>query len=127
MEERQNSPFSESLRLRICRTQAEKLHPSGEAGVMTEQISLIPFSGQLIGQGYNSETGENVGTPLSVESVFEDASTDAQTAGTSFEMVTTQDALKESLGISASADGRVGMFSGGAKMSFSEENSVNTF
>jgi hypothetical protein len=93
---------------------------------MPQQVIVIPFSGQLIGQGYNSETGENVGTALEVDSVFEDSSADAQLASTMFESVETQDSLKESLGISASADVRIGLFSGGAKMSFAEQHAVNS-
>jgi hypothetical protein len=91
-----------------------------------QQIISIPFSGQLIGQGYNSETGESVGTALEADSVFEDSSTDAQTSSTQFESVETQDSLKESLGISASADVRIGLFAGGAKMSFAEDHAVNS-
>jgi hypothetical protein len=91
-----------------------------------QQVIMIPFSGQLIGQGYNSETGESVGTALEVDSVFEDGVTDAQTGTTQFESVETQDSLKECLGISANVDVRVGLFAGGAKMSFSEQHSVNS-
>jgi hypothetical protein len=93
---------------------------------MPQQIIKIPFSGQLIGQGYNSDTGESVGTALEVDSVFEDTSADAQSAATTFELVSTQDTLLESLGVSASVAGRVGLFSGGAKMSFTEEHSINS-
>jgi hypothetical protein len=93
---------------------------------MPQQVIMIPFSGQLIGQGYNSETGESVGTALEFDSVFEDPATDAQGATTMFESVDTQDDLKESLGISAAADVRIGLFSGGAKMSFCEQHAVNS-
>jgi hypothetical protein len=93
---------------------------------MAQQVITIPFSGQLIGQGYNTETGESVGTALEFDAVFEDTSTDAQTASTMFESVETQDSLKESLGISASGDVRVGLFAGSAKMNFAEGHSVNS-
>ena len=93
---------------------------------MAQQILTIPFSGQLIGQGYNSDTGQNVGTALEVGSIFEDASADAQAASTEFELAQTQDSVLETLGVSASADARVGLFAGGAKMSFSQQHSVNS-
>src|ERR1700722_16650424 len=93
---------------------------------MAQQVITIPFSGQLIGQGYNTETGESVGTALEFDAAFEDTSTDAQTASTMFESVETQDSLKESLGISASMDVRVGLFAGSAKMNFAEGHSVNS-
>ena len=47
-------------------------------------------------------------------------------ASTMFESVETQDSLKESLGISASVDVRIGLFSGGAKMSFAEQHAINS-
>jgi hypothetical protein len=94
---------------------------------MARQVITLPFAGQLIGQGYNSQTSENVGTALDVDAVFEDSSTDAQSADYAFKFVADQDSLQESLGISASADARVGLFSGGAKMKFTNENSVNSF
>jgi hypothetical protein len=47
-----------------CKTPAGGLN-------MSQQVIVIPFSGQLIGQGYNSQTGENVGTALEVDSVAE--------------------------------------------------------
>jgi 2-keto-3-deoxy-L-rhamnonate aldolase RhmA len=94
--------------------------------VIKQQVINIPFSGQQIGQGYNSQTGESVGTALDLDSVFEDTAADAQTGSTSFELVETQDSLLESLRVTASVDGRVGLFSGGAKMSFSEDHAVNS-
>jgi hypothetical protein len=93
---------------------------------MPQQVIVIPFSGQLIGQGYNSDTGENVGTALEVDSIFEDSSADAQDAATAFESVATQDSLKEALGFSSSLDVRVGLFSGAAKVNFSQDHGVNS-
>src|SRR3954454_12167115 len=93
---------------------------------MVQQVITIPFCGQLIGQGYNSETGESVGTALEFDGVFEDPATDAQGAQTQFESVDTQDDLMASLGIAASTDVRIGLFSGGAKMSFCEQHAVNS-
>lgn len=90
------------------------------------QIMLIPFDGQEIGQGYNSATRESLGTALSVDNIGE-GPVDGQTSATSFVMVTTQESLLESLGVSASADVRIGLFSGDAKMSFAESHSVNSF
>ena len=45
---------------------------------------------------------------------------------TQFELSQTQDSLLETLGVSVSADARVGLFAGGAKMSFSQQHSVNS-
>src|SRR5262249_46672051 len=105
--------------------QIPKLGSSGGERV-AQQVIKIPFSGQLIGQGYNSDTGESIGTPLVVGSVFEDTSTDAQSAQTSFELVSTQESRMENLGVSSEVDGRIGMFAGGAKMSFAEDHAVNS-
>src|SRR3984893_5827650 len=91
------------------------------------QIIVIPFDGQEIGQGYNSDTRESVGTGLTVASVSEDPAADGQEVTTIFQSVTSQESLMESLGISASADVRYGLFSGGAKFNFAENHAVNSF
>ena len=70
------------------------------------QISLIPFDGQEIGQGYNSDTRESVGTGLTVASVSEDPAANGQEVTTIFDSVTSQESLMESLGISSSLDVR---------------------
>ena len=91
------------------------------------QISLIPFDGQEIGQGYNSETRESVGTGLTVASVSEDPAANGQEVTTIFDSVTSQESLMESLGISSSLDVRYGLFSGGAKFDFAQNHAVNSF
>ncbi len=94
---------------------------------MPHQVINIPFGDQLIGQGYNSNTGEAIGTALDVGMIKEDPTVDGGKAVTTFELVATQDSLLETLGISASVDLRIGLFSGGAKMSFAEDHAVNSF
>jgi hypothetical protein len=91
------------------------------------QILVVPFNGQEIGQGYNSETRESIGTALSISQVSEDAAADGQEVTTTFESVTSQENLMESLGISASADVRYGLFSGGAKFDFAQSHAVNSY
>src|SRR5262245_61821859 len=91
------------------------------------QIIIIPFDGQEIGQGYNSETRESIGTGLTVANISEDPAANGQEVTTLFESVTSQESLMESLGISASADVRYGLFSGGAKFDFAQKHSVNSF
>jgi hypothetical protein len=91
------------------------------------QIILIPFSDQEIGQGFNFDSRENVGTGLAVGNMSEDPVADGQVVRTSFTSVTTQESLMESLGISASTDVRYGLFSGGAKMDFAQSHAVNSF
>lgn len=91
------------------------------------QTLIIPFNDQRIGQGFNFDTRENVGTALSAATITEDPLVNGQIVRTSFLSVTTQESLMDSLGISASADARYGLFSGGAKFSFSERHAVNSF
>jgi PASTA domain len=93
---------------------------------MSQQIITIPFNDQEIGQGFNRETGESIGTALSVANISEDPFTDGQKVFTSFQMVTDQDSLKESLGISAELDARYMLFSGDAKVSFTETHAINS-
>lgn len=94
---------------------------------ITSQIVKIPYDDQEIGQGYNFETREAVGTGLSVSNISEDKIADGQRETITFNRVDTQDSLMESLGISTSLDVRYGLFSGGAKMDFANSHSVNSF
>ena len=91
------------------------------------QVIIIPFSDQVIGQGFNSESRQNVGTALTVAEVSDDPVANGQVVWTSFQSVTTQESLLESLGVSVSADARYGLFSGGAKMDFATSNAVNSY
>jgi hypothetical protein len=91
------------------------------------QVIVIPFDGQEVGQGFNSETRESVGTGLSVTDIGEDKVADGQDVITSFQIITDQDSLMESLGVSASLDARYMLFSGDAKVSFSEAHAVNSY
>ena len=91
------------------------------------QVIVVPFNDQEIGQGFNFDSRENLGTGLSVSNISEDPVADGQIVRTAFVSVTTQSSLMESLGISASSDVRYGLFSGGAKLDFAESNSVNSY
>src|SRR2546421_3536679 len=91
------------------------------------QVITIPFNNQVIGQGFNSETRENLGTALSVANISEDQIADGQEVTTSFKMVTDQDSLMETLGMSASVDARYALFSADAKASFAESHAVNSY
>src|SRR6266446_5593734 len=94
---------------------------------MPQQVIIIPFNGQEIGQGFNSETGESIGTGLSVANIGEDKVADGQEASTFFQIITDQDSLKEALGISAQVDARYMLFSVDAKVSFMESHAVNSY
>lgn len=91
------------------------------------QIIRTPFDDHEIGQGFNVDTRERVGTALTVATVSEDPNANGQIVRTSFQTVTTQESLVEALGISVSADARYGLFSGDAKLSFAQSNAVNSF
>jgi hypothetical protein len=91
------------------------------------QTIEIPFGGQEIGQGHNSQTRESIGTALTVANISEDKQADGQIVTTRFISVTTQQSLMESIGASVAIDSRYGLLSGDARVSFSESNSVNSF
>lgn len=94
---------------------------------MSQQVITMPFNNQEIGQGFNRETGESIGTCLSVTNISEDPFADGQTVSTHFQTVTDQDSLRQSLGISAELDARYMLFSADAKVSFTESNAVNSY
>jgi hypothetical protein len=91
------------------------------------QIIRTPFDDHEIGQGFNVESRERLGTALTVNSVSEDPLVDGAVVRTSFQIVTTQESLLEALGVSASVDARYGLFSGDAKLSFAQSHAVNSF
>jgi hypothetical protein len=91
------------------------------------QTMVIPFDGQEIGQGFNSQTRESLGTGLDVADMSEDKVADGQDVTTSFQTVSDQDSLLEALGVSASVDARYMLFSADAKMSFAQSHAVNSF
>src|SRR5664280_3389449 len=76
------------------------------------QVIVVPFDGQEIGQGFNSETRESIGTGLMFDAVSEDPAADGQNVSTQFESISTQDNLMEALGMSTSVDARYALFSG---------------
>jgi hypothetical protein len=91
------------------------------------QTIVIPFNDQEIGQGFNFNSRENLGMGLSMANISEDPNANGQVVRTSFNSVTTQESLMESLGISVSLDARYGLYSGGAKMDFAQSHAVNSF
>jgi hypothetical protein len=91
------------------------------------QVIRVPFDDQQIGQGFNFDSGENVGTALAVASVAVDPVVDGSIVRTSFSSVTTQESLMEALGISASADARYGLFAADAKINFAQSHAINSF
>ncbi len=80
------------------------------------QVMVIPFEGQEIGMGFNSQTRESLGTALVVPDISENKVADGQDVTTFFEMVSDQDSLMQALGVSASVDARYMLFSGDAKL-----------
>ncbi len=85
----------------------------------------VPFDDHVIGQGFNSDTGERVGIGLSSPAPGEDQAADGQTATMRFVMVTSQQSLESSLNISAELEARYMLFSGGAKFSFAKNSAAN--
>jgi Leucine Rich Repeat (LRR) protein len=90
------------------------------------QRIVVPFAGHVIGEGFNSDSGERVGTPLNVGKVGDDPLAPGQTATFRFQMLTSQSSMEESLNIGAELEARYGLFSGGAKVDFAESSAVNS-
>src|SRR5215208_2788065 len=96
------------------------------AGLPVRQRIVVPFNGHVIGQGFNSDTAERVGTGLKPPTVGEDTQAGGQTGDFRFHMLTSQQSLEKSLNISAEIEARYALFSGGAKFDFAESSSLNT-
>lgn len=96
------------------------------ADQLAPQRVVVPFSGHVIGEGFNSETVQRVGTALNVGAVGEDPVAPGQTAVFKFQMVTSQASLEKALNIGAELDARYGLFSAGGKFSFAEDSAINS-
>ena len=90
------------------------------------QRIVVPFTGEVIGQGFNSDTVERVGTGLIVGDMGEDPIAPGQTTVFKFQMLTSQASFEKSLNIGAELEARYGLFSGGAKFDFAESSAVAT-
>jgi hypothetical protein len=90
------------------------------------QRIVVPFTGQVIGQGFNSDTVERVGTALDVGQVGDDPVAPGQSAAFKFQMVTSQASLEKALNIGVEIEARYALFSGGGKFSFAESSAVNS-
>ena len=89
------------------------------------QRIVVPFNGHVIGEGFNSETVERVGTALDVPRIGEDPAASGQSASFKFQMLTSQGSLEKALNADAELEVRYGLFSGGGKFSFAEQNALN--
>ncbi|MDQ0847420.1 hypothetical protein [Streptomyces sp. V1I6] len=96
------------------------------AGQPVRQRIVVPFTGHKIGEGFNSETVERVGTALNVGSVGDDPLAPGQTAVFKFQMLTSQANLEKALNIGAEIEARYALFSAGGKFSFAESSALNT-
>lgn len=91
------------------------------------QVRVLAYNGEDIGMGFNSDSGLAIGTALDFD---EPVRQSGQEAKATAEIITTHEALMESLGVSAEAEGRYGFASAGLKVDFSKNtsyNSVSTF
>jgi hypothetical protein len=92
-----------------------------------EQIRRIAFDQQELGMGFNSDTGQVVGTALDFDAPTPQG---AQEASSSASIVTTHDAVMNALNMSFEAEGRYALSSASLKAEFSRSttyNSVSTF
>ena len=80
------------------------------------QRSVIPFNGHVIGEGFNSETGERVSPGLDVREVGSDPIAGGQRADFSFHMLTSQRSFEKALNFGAELDARYAFASGGATL-----------
>ena len=98
----------------------------GKGGQAARQRIIVPFTGHVIGEGFNSETVERVGRALEVSSIGEDPTAPGQAAVFRFQMLTSQASLEKALSISGEFEARYALFSGGAKVGFAESSAINT-
>lgn len=92
-------------------------------GTRIPQVRMLVFNGEDIGMGFNSDTGLAVGTALDFDASTNPVSQEGQATA---EIVTTHEAVMESLGVSAAAKGRYGFASASLKVEFSNKTAFNS-
>lgn len=95
-----------------------------------QQIRRIEFNDEEIGMGFNSESGQAVGTALEGFTVQENLVAPGQDVFATISIINSHEELMTSLGMSIDAQGRYGFFSASLKAQFSSStnyNSTSTF
>lgn len=88
------------------------------------QIQRMPFRGSgTLGRGVNTLTGEFVGKALNV--IDKEEAVSGGEATYEFQITETHDSLMKSLGLSAEASGRYGLFSAEGKFGLAEKSNFN--
>lgn len=88
------------------------------------QIQRMPFRGSgTLGRGVNTLTGEFVGKALNV--IDKEEAVSGGEATYEFQITETHDLLMKSLGLSAEASGRYGLFSAEGKFGLAEKSNFN--
>ncbi|MEU0939839.1 hypothetical protein [Embleya sp. NPDC005971] len=94
------------------------------------QIRRILFNDEEIGMGFNSETGQAIGSALEGFTIQENVVAGGGEARSSITILSSHEELMDNLGMGFEAQGRYGFFSASAKAKFSERtnfNSTSTF
>src|SRR5260221_5264451 len=92
-------------------------------GTKIPQVRMLVFNGEDIGMGFSSDSVLAVGTALDFDSATEVVGQEGQATA---EIVTTHDAVMESLGVSAAAKGRYGFASASLKVDFAKKTAFNS-
>lgn len=90
------------------------------------QIKRIEYNDEEIGMGFNSETGEVVGTALEGFTVTENPVAPGMEVQSSVTIINSHEELMNRLGMSFEGKGRYGFISASAKAQFSESTSFNS-
>jgi hypothetical protein len=101
-------------------------------GTVPEQVFMIPYDQREpeIGMGFNTRTGEFVGTAITFQDMTASAVNPGQHGGGTALIINTHDELVDRIDAGASASARYGTASGSLKLQFSSEtqyNSTSTF
>ncbi|WP_218939176.1 hypothetical protein [Bacillus thuringiensis] len=81
-----------------------------------QQIRRIEFNDERIGMGFNSETGQAIGTALEGFTVTADPVAPGQEVQSSITIINSHEELMKNLGMSFEGQGRYGLASASAKV-----------
>lgn len=91
-----------------------------------DQIRTLAFHDESIGMGFNSHTGQAVGTALQGFTVGVDPAASGQEVIAEITVVNSHEELMDKMSMSFSLQGRYEFFSGSTKASFSEQTNINS-
>src|SRR5215467_4091963 len=91
-----------------------------------DHVRMLSFHDEEVGMGFNSHSGEAIGTPFTFDRPSSNPDVPGQGTTESIDIITTHEALMKTLHTSFEAQGRYGFFSASGKAEFVQSIGYNS-